>query len=328
MRLLTIAALTAAAIAAAAALPAQATVAQSAAAAVGAAADGAHVVAEQQAGAHTLDITISSPAAGATAQVRLLLPAGWSPSAGRTWPVLYLLHGCCDTYQGWTQNTDLAQLASTAPVIVALPDGGPVGFYSNWWNQGAGGAGWEDFTATELPQILASGFGAGPQRAIGGVSTGGGAALFIAAHHPGEYAAVASYSGMDCNLLPSAVTLILATVARAGLNPDDLWGDPVAQLSLWQQHDPCSLAASLRGTKLFLSVGNGLTLLGTPASCPIGGNILESAVAPSVYAFAAALSALGIGYASDFYGGGCHSWPFWQTELHKSWPMLESALGF
>ena len=293
----------------------------------GVAADGAHVVAEQQVDARTLDITISSPAAQGSAQVRLLLPPGWSPSAGRTWPVLYLLHGCCDTYQGWTQDTNVAQATQGAPVIVALPDGGPVGLYSNWWNSGRGGAGWEDFTATELPQILASGFRAGALSAIGGVSTGGGAALFIAAHHRGQFAAVASYSGTDCVLLPASVALLQAAILRAGYDPGAPWGSPVFQVGIWQQHDPCFLAGSLRGTKLFLSVGSGLTLTGGQTSCPPGGDILESAVAPAVHAFAVTLALNGIPYTSDFYGGGCHSWPYWQTAFARSWPMLRAALG-
>lgn len=293
----------------------------------GTAADGASVVAEQQVNAGTLDITVSSVAAGADVAVRLLLPPGWSPSASRTWPVLYLLHGCCDTYQGWTQNTNVAQVTQGAPVIIAMPDGGPVGFYSNWWNYGLGGENWETFTATELPQILRSGFRASSLQAIGGVSTGGGAALFIAAHNPGAYAAVASYSGMDCTLLSTSQPLILGAVGRAGILPTNLWGSPTLQLPVWQQHDPCSLAPSLRGTRLFLSVGTGLTPSGADTTCSTGGDILESAVALGAYSLAAKLTSLGIPYTADFYSGGCHSWPYWQTAFGQSWPMLEAALG-
>ena len=293
---------------------------------LGAAADGARVIAEEQVDSRTLDVTISSPAGAADTTVRLLLPPGWSPSASRTWPVLYLLHGCCDTDQTWTQQTNVAQETRGAPVIIAMPDGGPVGFYSNWWNFGLGGENWETYTATELPQILRSGFRASTVQAIAGVSTGGGAALFIAAHHPGGYAAAASYSGMDCNLLPASVSLILATVLRAGILPDDLWGDPVLQFPVWRDHDPCALASSLRGTQVFLSVGNGLTASGSNTTCPTAGNILESAVATSVYTFAADLAALGVPYTSDFYGGGCHSWPYWSAAFDQSWPVLEAAL--
>jgi S-formylglutathione hydrolase FrmB len=293
----------------------------------GTAADGAYVVSEQQVDSRTLDVTISSPAVAADTTVQLLLPPGWSPTAARTWPVLYLLHGCCDTYQTWSEETNVDQETQGAPVIIAMPDGGPGGFYSNWWNFGLGGENWETYTATELPQILQSGFRASTVQAIGGVSTGGGAALFTAAHHPGAYAAVASYSGMDCTLLPSAVALIEAVLARDGILPDELWGDPVLQFPIWLDHDPCSLASSLRGSQLFLSVGNGLTASGSTTSCPTGGNILESAVAPSVYTLAADLTAQGISYTSDFYNGGCHAWPYWSTAFDQSWPMIEAALG-
>ncbi len=293
----------------------------------GVAADGASVTAEQQVNATTMDITISSPAANSSVQVELLLPPGWSPTATRTWPVLYLLHGCCDTFQGWTQNTNVAQVTAGAPAIIATPDGGPAGLYTNWWNNGQGGAAWEDFTATELPQILASGFHAGSRAAIGGVSTGGGAALFIAAHHPGQYAAAASYSGTDCITQFTSVALIDGAVLRAGYDPNRPWGSPTDQKSIWQQHDPCTLATSLRGTQIFISTGSGVNSSGAPLSCVGEGDILESLAAFGVYTFGVTLALNGIPYTADFYDGGCHSWPYWQTAFGQSWPMLRSALG-
>src|SRR5690349_19980210 len=68
--------------------------------------DGATVVARRQVGPRLVDLTIRSPALGRTAQVRLLTPVGWHAGAARRWPVLWLLHGCCDTYRSWSQNTD------------------------------------------------------------------------------------------------------------------------------------------------------------------------------------------------------------------------------
>jgi diacylglycerol O-acyltransferase / trehalose O-mycolyltransferase len=304
--------------------------AAAAAAFPGVAADGASVTAETQVDSRTLNITVSSPAVGTTVQVQLLLPPGWtSGSATKTWPVLYLLHGCCDAFSGWTQNTNLAAQTAGAAAIIATPDGGPVGFYSNWLNNGAGGENYETFTATELPQILQSGFHASHVQAIGGVSTGGGAALFIAAHNPGKYAAVASYSGLDCTELGQSVTTIFAAMIRAGVNPGNLWGAPFMNGAAWQQHDPCFLAAQFKGTPIFLSVGTGFTASGQQTSCSagIGGNILESVVSTGVQQFASDLTSDGIGFTSDFYQGGCHDWPFWQTAFTQSWPMLQSALG-
>ena len=50
-------------------------------------------------------------------------------------------------------------------------------------------------------------------------------------------------------------------------------------------------------------------------------------VATGVNQFASDLTSDGIGFTADFYQGGCHDWPFWQTAFTQSWPMLQSALG-
>ena len=55
------------------------------------------VVAQRQVAPRELDLTVRSAALGRAARVRLLTPVGWTPSAQRRWPVLYLLHGCCDS---------------------------------------------------------------------------------------------------------------------------------------------------------------------------------------------------------------------------------------
>ncbi len=48
----------------------------------------------------TEDLSISSPAVGDAVKVRLLLPASYKTDKARQWPVLYLLHGCCDSDVG------------------------------------------------------------------------------------------------------------------------------------------------------------------------------------------------------------------------------------
>jgi hypothetical protein len=49
----------------------------------------------------------------------LLLPPDSAGQPNRRWPAFYL-----------TSHTD---------VLVMMPEAGPVGFYANWWNHGAGG---------------------------------------------------------------------------------------------------------------------------------------------------------------------------------------------
>ena len=104
------------------------------------------VVAQRQVAPRQLDLTVRSAALGRTARVRLLTPVSWTASARRRWPVLYLLHGCCDTYESWTRSTDVERLPQLHDVLVVMPEGGDVGFYSNWrdgprWVEPCGWAG-------------------------------------------------------------------------------------------------------------------------------------------------------------------------------------------
>ena len=109
----------------------------------GEAAGGPRVVAAERSGARVVDLTIDSPAVGRKVGVRLLLPRGFEREPGRRWPVLYLLHGCCDSYQSWTRSTDVERLSAGDGVLVVMPDGGRAGFYSDWEH----GPAWEPVPA-------------------------------------------------------------------------------------------------------------------------------------------------------------------------------------
>src|SRR6266487_1437266 len=96
------------------------------------------------------DLTVASPALGETVKVRLLLPVHYQARPGVRRPVLYLLHGCCDTYQSWTRSTGVEALTAHSDVLVVMPDGGKAGFYSDWLS----GPRWETFHLVELRRIL------------------------------------------------------------------------------------------------------------------------------------------------------------------------------
>src|SRR5690348_9674942 len=127
------------------------------------------------------DLTVASPALGGTVKVRLLLPVRYWSRPGVRWPVLYLLHGCCDSYQSWTRSTDVESIPALRGVLVVMPEGGDVGFYSNWRD----GPAWETFHTRELPRLLERSYGAGVPRAIAGLSMGGLGAIDYAARHRG-----------------------------------------------------------------------------------------------------------------------------------------------
>ena len=276
----------------------------------------ARVVDEQRVGPRLLDLTVRSPALDANAHVRLLTPAGWSPRPAERWPVLYLLHGCCDTYKSWTRSTDVESWPELKQTLVVMPEGGDVGFYSDWKD----GPGWETFHLTELRTILERDYGAGEPRAIAGLSMGGMGAMAYAARHPRLFAGAASFSGL---LNPQAhPDQTKGLIARYTPDPDAVWGDPDADRGTWSEHDPTALAARLEGTRLFVSSGNG-----RPG--PLNrGDAPDTQIEPFVLgqsrAFVARLKRDGIPAKADFYGAGNHDWPYWERELRRALPTLTS----
>jgi S-formylglutathione hydrolase FrmB len=288
----------------------------------------ADVVAAHWLGPRTLDVLIESPAMGATLPVRLLLPHGWSPNTTRRWPVLHLLHGGRDDYTSWTRETDIADLSARHDVIVAMPEGGRAGFYSDWWNRDRGGPPrWETFHLAEVVDVLRRWYGAGPARAVAGLSSGGEGALAYAARYPGMFRFAASYSGLADTLSPGVPELIMGLLASERLSPQALWGHPIPQAAIWRAHDPRSLAARLRGTGLYVSCGQtGLPQL-TGGIDWADGVSIERVTARTIPPFLAALRHAGVPVIAHLYRGGTHSWPYWQRELHASWPLLMRALG-
>ncbi|MFJ9722507.1 alpha/beta hydrolase [Streptomyces sp. NPDC101209] len=165
--------------------------------------------------ARTFDVPVPSAALGRTAPVRLILPSGFDAQPGRTYPVLYLLHGAHDDYTSWTRETDIEAFTEGRNLIVAMPDAGPTGIPTAW----RGGPDYETFQLSEVPALLARDYRASAVRAVAGVSTGGYGAMAHAARHPGVFTAAASYSGIR----GAAEVVIAPCVERAaGLSRDGL----------------------------------------------------------------------------------------------------------
>jgi diacylglycerol O-acyltransferase/trehalose O-mycolyltransferase len=279
----------------------------------------AEVVDEQRIAPRLLDLTVRSPALAADAKVRLLLPQDWSRrSGGRRWPVLYLLHGCCDTYVSWTRSTGVERLAALRNVLVVMPDGGQVGFYSDWRG---GTPRWETFHLRELLGILEREYGAGEPRSIAGVSMGGLGAMVYAARRPRRFRAAASFSGVLHPLRDTGV--LLGLFGAFTPDPRAIWGEPESDRDIWARHDPTELAQELRGLRLFVSSGDG-----RPGRFDAPGqrsDPIERTVFGESRAFAARLRALGIRARADFYGAGQHRWRYWERELVRALPLLVEA---
>ncbi|NVI89911.1 alpha/beta hydrolase family protein [Actinomadura sp. BRA 177] len=293
----------------------------------------AGVVGERRPGRRVLDLAVRSPVLDDVAHVRLLVPRRWSRDASRTWPVLWLLHGFPhgagagrDGHTAWSEHTDIAELTEDAEVIVVMPDGGPCGNYTDWWNRGAGGAPkWETFHLAELRQILERGYRAGPDRAVAGNAMGGLGALSYAARHRGLFRAAASFSGPVHTLHRDPSGLDVADLVELGvaigapsLDWTDVWGDPDEQRVVWRQHNPYDLAGRLTGVRVHVSAGDGAQ---GPYDAGAGADVLESLICTVSQAFAGKLGKLGIPVTTHFYRG-THAWPYWRRELRATLPAL------
>ena len=188
------------------------------------------------------------------ADVNVLLPSGYDEQPDRHWPVVYLLHGGSEDHRYWVERGQAVELMGDRGWIVVMPDGGSNGFYTNWWNGGAGGPPrWEDFHIGELVPAIDAAYRTRPEResrAIAGVSMGGFGALSYGARHPDLFGAVASISGM-ADIREPGETMITAGLASGA------FGSPFTNSIQWQGHNPVDLASNLRDSAIELSVGTG-----------------------------------------------------------------------
>jgi S-formylglutathione hydrolase FrmB len=262
------------------------------------------------------ELTFRTPAVDGPTGVRVLLPNGYARSA-RRYPVLYLLHGCCNGdvgYRSWTDSIHAEQTTAGLPVIVVMPDSGPGGGYVDWWNFGKGGPPrWETYHIHQLiPWVdrhyrtVASRRG----RAVAGISMGGGGALGYAARHPDMFAAAASYSGaVDLNVVTPALNSI-------GSRDDRPLGPYETQQIRSRAVNSEDLAENLRGLHLSLFTGNG--------EAPDGHlvDVVEATVHVANESLHRRLRQLRIPHVWDDYGPGTHTAPYWVEDLRRNVPEI------
>lgn len=121
----------------------------------------------------------------------IYLPADYETS-GRSYPVLYLLHGSGDDQSGWVQFGEVKNIADKAiaegkstAMIIVMPDGntGQRGYF----NSPKGDWNYEDFFFQEFIPTIEKTYRIRAEkryRAISGLSMGGGGTFMYALHHP------------------------------------------------------------------------------------------------------------------------------------------------
>lgn len=262
-------------------------------------------------------------------RVRVLLPADYETS-GKRYPALYLLHDAPGDYLSWTTLGNARELTEPLDVIVIMPDGGGgnPGWYSNWES---GEFQWETYHIDVMMPFLEQHLrvlGDG-HRAVAGPSMGGFGSMSYSAKYPGLFAAAAGFSGAVDFLALDRASALVAFLGNpiAGTPNGPIWGDPVSNFPVWQQHDPGTNVAGLAGMKIYLACGNGLP--GGPHEQL--DNLTVYAIEPLLYVmnqtFAQALASAGVEHETLFYGPGFHDWPYYRDAFAWALPKLMTAIA-
>ncbi|MCX6468588.1 MAG: alpha/beta hydrolase family protein [Corynebacteriales bacterium] len=278
---------------------------------------------------------IYSASMAKTIKVQVLVPA---VERGPR-PVLTMLSGLGEEDPNnsmWFRKTDAKDFFRDKNVTVAFPLAGNGSFYTDWQRDDPklGRYRWETFLTKEMPPLIDARFNGNGIRGIAGLSMGAGSALMLAARNPGFFRSVGSYSGCysTADLLSQGIPR--GVVAAFGGDANNMWGPP--NNPAWAAHDVLLRAEGLRGSTVYVSSGSGLPGPFDDPKYPgndnptdryiIGGGI-EAGANFCTHRLADTLAARRIPATFDFEAHGTHSWPYWQVQMKRSWPILSRGLG-
>ncbi|WP_433021291.1 alpha/beta hydrolase-fold protein [Kribbella sp. CA-294648] len=201
----------------------------------------------------------ATDAIGWNPAVNVLLPDDYD--SGRTYPVLYLLHGGGTDQDFITfDRMGIRQLTAGRPIIVVMPDGGHAGWYSNPVHSNTGPRNWETFHIDQLRPWIEANFRTFAEydgRAVAGFSMGGFGALKYAAKYYGHFASVSSHSGPASIRRDGGLVVNWANLSSAAI---DLAGGTVYGAPLWDEarvtaDNPVQRIESYRNKRVFLVAG-------------------------------------------------------------------------
>jgi S-formylglutathione hydrolase FrmB len=282
-----------------------------------------------------VDVTTAKVAANAVNgphRVRVTLPNNYFQASTTRFPVLYLLHGGAggNSAQWTTGGGDVEGITNNRALITVMPDGGKVGWYTNWLDQSQGAQAWRDFHVDQLiPWIdanlrtIASKSG----RAIAGLSMGGFGAIRYAQDRPDLFAYAGSFSGAVDLGDSGTRSVITEQAGQNGYNPYAPFGNPFWPFDgTWNALNPVSRASRLAGVSVGLYAGGGSN----------DQDVLEGTMASSAQHLHDALNAAGIAHFFWNYGRpgptapyGCdggHNFGCWNFALLDAVPRMLAVL--
>lgn len=293
-------------------------------------ADQVRVTDEQRISDRLIELTVETPAFTTPTGVHVNLPVGYDLDPDRRWPVAYYAGGTNSTYRGFNEGLDGEALSAAFPGIVVSPNGDS-GYWSDWFNAGAGGPPqYETWVIDQLIPLVDGRFRTIADRsgrAVLGVSMGGYGAIMFAARHPDLFTAAASISGaVDSNLVANGAALS-ASPALQGAEPDAIYGPRATQEIRWRGHNPVDLAANLRNVDVLLSSSDGTPNPDFAGSEDAFGCVLEQGVQMATVSLHDRLVALDIPHGFTNFGPGCHSAPSFIPQVAAAFARFTEVFG-
>ncbi|MBO7521406.1 MAG: esterase family protein [Opitutales bacterium] len=138
---------------------------------------------------------VKSKSMGKTVNNMVILPDGYEDS-GKSYPVVYLLHGFGDNHETWLrQKPQLPALATRHQIIIVCPDGAKSWY---WDSPKDPKSRYDTYVSKELVNFIDGKYRTIKNkggRAVVGLSMGGQGAMYLAIAHPDVFGAAASMSG-------------------------------------------------------------------------------------------------------------------------------------
>ncbi|MCB1261403.1 MAG: hypothetical protein KDB33_13610 [Acidimicrobiales bacterium] len=300
--------------------------------------NGITVTATRWISARTLEADISTTLIAPNAvngphRIRITLPETYFAQPTTRYPVIYLLHGGAggNSAQWTTGGGDAEGITRGRNVITVMPDGGKVGWFTNWVNQSAGAQRWADFYLNQVIPWVDGNLrtvAAKNGRAIAGLSMGGYGAVRLAQDRPDLFASVASFSGaVDLGDMGTR-TVITEQAVQNGFPAYGPFGNPFWPFdSTWKAQDPMKRATRLQGLQVLLYAGAGIH----------DADVLERTMGQSADRFSKTLTANGVPNFWWMYGRpgpgapyGCdggHNFGCWNFAFLDALPRMMSVLA-
>ena len=191
-------------------------------------------------------VQVPSAAMNKGISATVILPDAYATKPEKRFPVLYLLHGAGDNYQGWVTRVPLIKdEADRREFVIVCPDGGTNWYYDSPVNNGIR---FETFCAKELVAWVDGKYRTTANRlgrATCGNSMGGHGALWLAIRHRDTFAtAVALSGGVDVRPFKD-------------WNLPALLGPQDKQKENWESHTVVNLVPTLKNGELAISLDCG-----------------------------------------------------------------------